>query len=284
MKENIMISAIVGIDDDLIADADKAPEIRKKTKWLKFASVAAACVLVAAAAVSILPAVMKSNKPTPLEGEVVVGWTNSGNLKEETTGHYIGVKCPSFYTDTKLITLEPYMAQLEDEGLDGYPVFEVYQGFTEFGTGINRYREGCEVKINGGGSKYEKRFTLSDLDFLTIAYDENVFDGHSEKVTLDFSDFEVDEAVSVTFSYGFFYYKNNPFNQPNPDNSLCANSFTLNFYIGERGISVSANSMEGAIAEYERLTGEKTGMSEYIDQINRSGEYSSVYHSIKQDR
>ena len=277
MKENIMISAIVGIDDDLIADADKSPEIRKKTKWLKFASVAAAFVLVFTATALILPAVLKNNSPaTPLAGEISIGASNSG---KEISGHFIGVKCRSFYSDTKIITLEPYMAQLEDEGLDGYPVFEVYQGFTEFGTGINRYREGCEVKINGGGSKYEKRFTLSDLDFLTIAYDENVFDGHSEKVTLDLSEFEADEAVSVTFSYGFFYYKNNPFNQSKPDNSLCANSFTLNFYIGERGITVSANSMEDAIAEYERLTGEKTGMSEYIEKINRSGEYSYLTHS-----
>jgi len=277
MKENIMISAIVGIDDDLIADADKAPEIRKKTKWLKFASVAAAFVLVFTATALILPAILKNNSPaTPLAGEISIGANNS---EKEISGHFIGVKCRSFYSDTKIITLEPYMAQLEDEGLDGYPVFEVYQGFTEFGTGINRYREGCEVKINGGGSKYEKRFTLSDLDFLTIAYDENVFDGHSEKVTLDLSEFEADEAVSVTFSYGFFYYKNNPFNQSKPDNSLCANSFTLNFYIGERGITVSANSMEDAIAEYERLTGEKTGMSEYIEKINRSGEYSYLTHS-----
>lgn len=283
MKENIMINALVGIDDGLIADADKAPTISKKSSWLKFASIAAAFVLVFTATALILPAVLKNDSPVPPTGnEVVVGWTNSGF--KELTGHFIGLKCPSFYSDTKTITLEPYMAQIQDEGLDGYPVFEVYQGFTEYGRGINRYKEGREVKINGIGNKYEKRFTLDDLDFLSISYNETVFDGHSEKITLDFSEFEPDEAVSVTFSYGFFYYKNNPFNQPNPDNSLCANSFTLNFYIGERGISVSANSMEGAIAEYERLTGEKTGMSEYIDQINRSGEYSSVYHSIKQDR
>ena len=62
MKENIMITALVGIDDDLIESADKAPEIRKKANWLKYASVAAAFVLVFTVSALILPAVIKSNK------------------------------------------------------------------------------------------------------------------------------------------------------------------------------------------------------------------------------
>ena len=104
-----------------------------------------------------------------------------------------------FYTDKK-ITFNVFMSQPQsNEELDGYPVFEVYQGFAENVPYINLYKDDHSVVINGIEKSFEKRFTLDDLSFLRASsYDEDVFERHGEKVTLDLSGFEVNEAVTVT--------------------------------------------------------------------------------------
>ena len=247
----------------------------KRFNILKFASVAAAFALV----LSCVLAITLKKDPSPnvagLGSEISIG-----QYGEETTGHNLGIKCRSFY-EGRTITFDVFMSQPVDGELDGYPVFEVYQGFPEPHTEINVYKEDHAVVINGEKSRYEKRFTLEDLGFLSASYDSDVFDGHKETVTLDFSGFDIGEAVTVTLSYGFFYYKNNPFNQPQPDNSWCGRRWSLNFYIGEDGIAVSSNSTEDSLTEYERITGVRPDLWDYIHAIERAGESSSITHREK---
>ena len=277
MKSDGLRKAIGEIDEDLIESADKtAGVIERKTPWVKWGSFAAAFVLVAAISIMFISGIMPPASPnTPSTNESA---RQIAVMEEPTTGHNIGIKCSSFYTG-RTITLDVFMNQHDSDGLDGYPVFEVYQGFPEHVLDVNVYKDGHNVIINGSKDGLEKRFTLDDLSFLAASYNDDVYDGHSEKITLDFSKFDPDEAVTVTFSYGFFYYKDNPYNQPQPDNSWCGKRILLNFYIGDKGIAVSANSTEDALAEYERVTGVAPGLWEYIDELNRSGETSYITHS-----
>ena len=282
MKSDDLRKAIGGIDEDLIESADKAPETaQRKIPWIKWGSFAAAFVIVATVSIMFISGIIPSpspDTPSTIESAKQVTAEVTQNMQEPTTGHNIGIKCSSFYTDRK-ITLDVFMNQYVSGELDGYPVFEVYQGFPEHVLDVNVYKEGHNVIVNGSEDGLEKRFTLDDLSFLSASYGDDAYDGHGEKVTLDFSKFDPNEAVTVTFSYGFFYYKNNPYNQPQPDNSWCGRRVLLNFYIGDNGIAVSANSTEDALTEYERMTGIKPELWQYIDELNRSGETSFVTHN-----
>lgn len=277
MTKGTFTKALDKIDPAYVSEAlnytDKVKN--KKSLVLKIASVAA-CFAVVLAGVLIA-----ATRKTPGNEMITLGvgqpMTTGQAEEKETTGHKIGMKYYPFYTDKK-ITFNVFMSQPpSDNELDGYPIFEVYLGFPEYVTGVNRYKEDHNVIINNVENRYEKRFTLDDLSFLCASsYDEDVFNRHGEKVTLDFSEFDPDEAVTVTISYGFFYYKNNPYNQPNPDNSWCGHRITLNFYIGEKGIAVSADSTENALVEYEKAAGVRPGLWDYIDELNRSGESSYI--------
>ena len=281
MTRGTFTKALDNIDQSYVSEAlnYKDRSHNKKTLVLKIAAAAACFAVVLAGVLAV------AMRKTPGNETVGVGQQKTiGQAEEkETTGHRIGMKYYPFYKDKKM-TLKVFMSQHDPEGLDGYPVFEVYQGFPENATGINVYKEDHGVTVNGSEKRYEKRFTTDDLGFLCVSYDEDVFDGHSETVTLDFSKFDPDEAVSVTISYGFFYYSGNPYNQSRPDNSWCGQRTTLNFYIGEKGIAVSSNSTEDALAVYENTTGDRPGLWDHIDEINRAGESSSGYHSIKEWR
>ena len=280
MTKGTFTKALDNIDPAYVSEAvnykEKAQS--KKSLVLKIASVAACFVIVLT---GVLIATMRK---TPGDEMITVGVgqemvINPSTSGKPTTGHKIGMKYYPFYADKK-ITFNVFMSQPQsNEELDGYPVFEVYQGFAENVPYINLYKDDHNVVINGIEKSFEKRFTLDDLSFLRASsYDEDVFERHGEKVTLDFSGFDPGEAVTVTFSYGFFYYKNNPYNQPQPDNSWCGRRISLHFYIGEQGIAVSANSTEGALYEYEKATGIKPGLWDHIDAINRSGESSYITH------
>lgn len=263
------------ITDSLNYGEPGAEKRAKRFNILKFASVAATFALVLS---FVLAATLKKD-PSPnvagLGSEITVGQNG-----KPTTGHNLGIKCRSFY-EGRAITFDVFMSQPVDGELDGYPVFEVYQGFPENHPGIDLYKEGHQVTVNGTKGGIEKRFSLEDLGFLAAPHGADVFDGHRETVTLDFSDFDEGEAVTVTLSYGFFYYKNNPFNQPQPDNSWCGRRRSLNFYIGEDGIAVSSNSTEDALTEYERITGVRPDLWDYIHAIERAGESSSITHREK---
>ena len=280
MTKGTFTKALDNIDPAYVSEAvnykEKAQS--KKSLVLKIASVAACFVIVLT---GVLIATMRK---TPGDEMITVGVgqemvINPSTSGKPTTGHKIGMKYYPFYTDKK-ITFNIFMSQPQsNEELDGYPVFEVYQGFAENVPGINLYKDDHSVMINGSEKRYEKRFTLDDLNFLRASsYDEDVFERHGEKITLDFSEFDPDEAVAVTISYGFFYYKNNPYNQPQPDNSWCGRRITLCFYIGEKGIAVSTNSTEDALAGYEKITGTRPGLCDYIDELNRRGETSYLTH------
>lgn len=62
MKEDMMRRAIVGIDDKLIEDADKARgKTRKRLSWVKWGSIAAVFVLIVSMSVMILPGMLKDD-------------------------------------------------------------------------------------------------------------------------------------------------------------------------------------------------------------------------------
>ena len=64
MKEDIMIRAIGGIDDKLIEGAEKAPKAnRTRFTWVKWGSIAAAFVFLAALGAIALPAMFKTDDP-----------------------------------------------------------------------------------------------------------------------------------------------------------------------------------------------------------------------------
>lgn len=224
-----------------------------KRKWIKWVSAAACFCLIIAATVFAIYKIQNEPgsvvdtdimRPSNSQQEVIVG--PDGKV---TTGHKIGIKCLSFYRE-KTISIDTFMSQMltssEKERIEGYPVFEVYQE-------TNEVYENGDVIINGNGNKYEKKFSLDDLKYLVAAsMEDDVFDGHSEKVTLDFSSFNPGEIAIVRFSYGFFYYENNPYNESQRDNSWCGMRKALFFYFGENGISVSSNGIEEAVSNYEK--------------------------------
>ena len=166
-----------------------------------------------------------------------------------TTGHQIGMKCWSFYEE-KVITIDAYMCQgitandfLDDP--DGYPVFSVYQELDDYFIKT--------IKINNNEKEYEKKFTIDDLGYLSVQSGSDVFDsGHKETVMLDLGQLDIGDCASVVFSYGFFYFTNNPYNQKEKDNSWAGMRRRLFFYCGENGISISSNSCEDAVDSYNK--------------------------------
>lgn len=255
MTKGTFTYALDKIDSAYISEALNYSEEKERTQKtrslaLKIASAAACVAIVLVGALDITMRKTPANVENPdlkIGQEMIIDPVSSDKV---STGHKIGIKCLSFY-QSKTITIDCFMSQMltEDEKtqIDGYPVFEVYQETqdnTENGNG--------NVIIGGKGNNYEKKFTLDDLSFLAVSSSQiDVFDGHSEKIVLDFSNFKTGEAATVTFSYGFFYYKNNPYNQFQPDNSWCGMRRSLYFYCGENGISVSSNGIEDSISNYE---------------------------------
>ncbi|MBP5206960.1 MAG: hypothetical protein J6330_00715 [Clostridia bacterium] len=247
MTEGTFSAAIDRIDPAYVSEAlnysGKIKKIKRSTV-LKIASVAAcfAIVLVSVLAITMRKTPVEGNISTDEFGqEMIVAPVASG---KETTGHKIGIKCYSFYPENT-INLDVFMSQTysERETLDGYPVLEIYQE-----TG-----EKNSVRINGISERFEKKFELDDLKYLgTNSIRNDVFDGYSEKVSLDFSNVEFGQTIKIYFSYGFFYYKGNPYNQSQPDNSWCGMRRSLYFYCGENGVSVGSNSIDEAFSNYEK--------------------------------
>ena len=173
----------------------------------------------------------------------------SPDSSKPTTGHQIGMKCWSFYEE-KVITIDAYMCQgipandfLDDP--DGYPVFSVYQELDDYFIKT--------IKINNNEKEYEKKFTIDDLGYLSVQSGSDVFDsGHKETVMLDLGQLDIGDCASVVFSYGFFYFTNNPYNQKEKDNSWAGMRRMLFFYCGENGISISSNSCEDAVDSYNK--------------------------------
>ena len=222
----------------------------KRSTILKIASVAAcfAIVLVSVLAITMRKTPVEGNISTDEFGqEMIVAPVASGKA---TTGHKIGIKCYSFYPENT-INLDVFMSQRlfesEKEKINGYPVLKIEQetgDYTETGT----------VQINGNNREYEKRFSLNDLSYLVAdSAVADVFDGHRENVNLDFTGIKTGETSTVTFSYGFFYYTDNPYNESQRDNSWCGMKRTLYFYCGENGVSVSSTSVNDAISNYENI-------------------------------
>ncbi len=261
MNTKTMLSAINGIDEALIdryfeigEEEKKKKSDKRKTSPIKWISIAACLCLMLATAVFTIHQMQKAGDPVPPSTgpqdpplEVIVGAAS-----KPSTGHYVGMKCLSFYRE-RVISVDAFMIQSPPSStineLNGYPVFEVFQS-----SPFMEIVEDGKVKINGGDSTYEKRFTADDMHYLFASSSEfDVFDGHSEKVTLDFSELQVGETATVAFTYGFFFYENNYFNSSEPDNSWVGNRQRLSFYVGENGISVSANGIESAIENYEKF-------------------------------
>jgi len=246
MTRGTFILALNGIDERFVAESLQysVGKTKKERTVIRIAALIACLAVVLIGALSII---LKSVNDQTIS-------TQESNLGEEltftpvskpTTGHKIGVKCRSLYSG-KTITFDAFMSQLLTESekteIDGYPVFEVFQETDgENGT------EERWIVINGHEKNYEKRFSLEDLDFLVAPSSESdVFDGHSERVVLDFRNLEPGDTVTLVVSYGFFYYSNNPYNQTQPDDSWCGKRIWLYCSCKENGISVSANSLEDA--------------------------------------
>ena len=104
--------------------------------------------------------------------------------------------------------------------------------------------------------------TKSNPSEITIGYNESL-DANSKPLTSQrialkcMSFYEknekviVDAAMGDQYSFGWFYYHDNPENQYQPDNSWCGMRRSLYFYIGESGISLSFNSVDNAKDEYD---------------------------------
>ncbi len=253
MNTITMIEAFSNLDDDLVEKHFKAKEALKvkkanknRTMWIKWGSMAACfCLMIVITVVAVYQIQNEPGGFIDTPSEIIVG-----EGTKTSTGHNIGIKCLSFYRE-KAISIDTFMFQIqgnENEKINGYPIFEVFQV-----TDLHETIENGNLIINGMGSKYEKKFSLDDLKYLaTNSIDFDVFDGHGETVTLDFSSFQLGDTVTVAFSYGVFYYKDNPYNQSQPDNSWAGKRTYLHFYIGENGVSVSDNSTEEAISNYEK--------------------------------
>ena len=272
MKKSKLFDAIAQIDDHFIdrclqnerktlIESEEKPLLQHRNTIFKKAVCVAVSLVVLLAAV-LLAVIISTSKQTvePSVGvsdaatdqelqngqESVISPEPSGKA---TTGHKVGIRYLSFYREQK-ISIDVFMSQLlldrEKETISGYPVFEVFRA-TE-----NDLASGS-VLINENGEDYKKEFALEDLNFLVAdSMEDDVFDGHSERVLLDFSSLNPGDTATITFSYGFFYYKDNPYNQPQPENSWCGMRRSLYFYCGEKGISVSSNCIEDAISEYEK--------------------------------
>ena len=177
--------------------------------------------------------------------EIIVGPSDS---EKPISGHKIGIKCYSFCPE-KTMSLDVYMSQclndIEKETINGYPVLKIEQE-------VGNNTETGILQINGSNREYEKRFSLDDLSFLLVdSSSVDVFDGHYENVDLDFSHVKTGEAITLVFSYGFFYYTDNPYNVSQRNNSWCGMRRRLYFYCGENGVSVSSANVEDAISNYE---------------------------------
>ena len=88
MKCMDLVKAIGGIDDDLIENANKKKETPTFTKgpWIRWGSVAAAVVLVAALSAFILPGMIRSNNPTiPIPTKSDDGGTNESSFEKAYT-------------------------------------------------------------------------------------------------------------------------------------------------------------------------------------------------------
>lgn len=252
MSTETMMSALGYVDEDLIEQyfvfgetlKAKKAKLRNNKRTRLASAVACLCLVVAVTFFAIYRLQDQNTIPYP---EIVVDPDANG---KPTTPHKVGLRCYSFYRGTE-IRVDAFMSQMladtEKDKIEGYPVFEVYPS-TEDG----------RLKINGSYDGFEKRFSLDDLRVLVAnSIEDSVFDGHSEGVLLDFSEFSPGETVTVTFSYGFFYYKNNPYSQTQPDNSWCGMRRSLYFYVGESGISVSSNSIEDAVSSYDQYCEKK---------------------------
>lgn len=186
------------------------------------------------------------------------------NAKPET-GHMIGLRLYNFCTDN-VVSIEAYMHQFIAKEInpldyDGYPVFAIrevdpynYNSETHARETINN----TKLIVNGEKGNYEKRFTVEDLSFLGVS-DMNRIDvieyGHREALTLNFENYNVGDFVHVVFSYGFFYYKNNPYNESKRDNSFAGKSRSLTLYIGEYGIYITeSQDHDVVITEYNNIT------------------------------
>lgn len=253
MTRGTFSAAIDRIDLTYVSEALNRSESEKTKKTttkrstiFKIASVAACFAIVLVSVLAITTKKGESNSPIGKFGqEMIVAPAVSG---KPTTGHKIGIKCYSFYSES-IINLDVYMSQTlfesEKEKINGYPVFEINQG-----TGDNA--DVGTVRINGNDKKYEKDFAIDDLSYLVAdSAVSDVFDGHCENITLDFSNVKNGGTAALTFSYGFFYYTDNPYNESKRENSWCGMRRTLYFYRGENGVSVSSIDAGDAFSNYK---------------------------------
>ncbi len=279
MKSEGLIRAIGGIDDVIIERAEVYYiKHSRKARRMRLAAVSAAALILLTLAVFVI----FHDRPAPAgqterSGAVSAGSEGDGPLPasdpaaddiilsaadsgvKPSTGHRIALRCLPFSGD-RSIELKVCMGQVIDsvdkavEETDGYPVFDVSQYYfsvieTKYGSGFEK-KEGGNVVINGV-EEYEKRFPLETLECLKVSRQDDVFDGYSESVTLDFGNVLQGESGAIVFSYGVFYYSGNPYNQSEPDNSWCGKRIFLYYYCGENGISFSGSSAEKAFREYE---------------------------------
>ncbi len=268
MKAEKLTEAMNELDDRYVEQAIRYRAKRPTAMWIKWASVAACLCLVVAAVIAVMPQINRepgtADTPDTMPftfnaQEIVVNSSGDhASNSKPTFGHQLAFECKSFYTE-KIISLDVFFASPTGSAeKNAIPVFQVYQYQED--KNYNYPIENGDLMINEAGSFYEKRFAPEDLSYLEMPFWEDildVFDAHSEKVTLDFSKVPVGETVSIviasaTFHQDVYNENSHDYSPDHPFRGLRFNRRSLSFYVGENGISVSNFNPEDAIANYEK--------------------------------
>lgn len=195
--------------------------------------------------------------------EITIGYNESLDANSKPlTSQRIALKCMSFYEKNEKVIVDAAMgdqySHFQEHGgspsydtfeSNGYPIFEVYLGND---TNLDVADNEDILLINGKTGAFEKKFSKEDMGDLDITGNvDDVSKYLHENIEVDLSKFNVGDSGKVVFSFGWFYYHDNPENQYQPDNSWCGMRRSLYFYIGESGISLSFNSVDNAKDEYD---------------------------------
>lgn len=207
-----------------------------------------------------------NSRPTPKE--ITIGYDEpSDAASKPLPTQHIALKCLSSYERNEKVIVDAAMGDnysyfqefggtpsYDTFGENGYPVFEVYLN--------NGLRSDIQINndvllINGKTGVYEERFSKEDMQSLDISDYYDISKYYHENVELDFSNFNVGYSGGVTFSFGWYFYHDNPSNDS--DDSWCGMRRSIDFYVGEDGISFSFGGREAAEREYYNNFGTERG-------------------------
>ena len=200
-----------------------------------------------------------NSRPTPKE--ITIGYDEPADAASKPLPtQRVALKCLSSYERNEKVIVDAAMGDnysyfqefggtpsYDTFGENGYPVFEVYLSLDD---STWEPVDNDVLLINGKTGAYEERFSKEDMQSLDISDYYDISKYYHENVELNFSNFNVGDSGSVIFSFGWFYYHDNPDNISQSDNSWAGMRRGIGFYIGENGITFSFAGKETAEDEY----------------------------------